>query len=128
MFAFGRRLWNIFLGFYVVKTDFSTISCITLGQWHAAVAKIACGWSIPKLAILWVKINELRKQHLQNSLNFHFLEWKTQSRVGSYVASWLKIVKFSFFITDCNFFVVLGFSIKLIKSMVYHYKSSTSFP
>lgn len=76
MIASGRRLWNNSLGFYVVKADFSTISCrITLlvSDMLHIIAKNACGWSVPELAILWIKINELRKQQLQNSSGFHFL-------------------------------------------------------
>lgn len=55
MIASGRRPWTISLGFYVVKADFSIISCmITLlvSDMMHVIAKIACGCSISKLAIL----------------------------------------------------------------------------
>lgn len=77
MIVSGKRFWNISLDFYVVKPYFSTISCmITLlvNDMLHVIAKIACGWSVSKLTILWVKINKLWKKHLQNSLGFNILK------------------------------------------------------
>lgn len=109
MIASRERLGNISLNFYVVKTDFSTISCVItllVNDMLHIIAKISCGWSIPKLAILWVKVTELRKQHLQNSLGVHFLGWKTHSRFGCYIVSQIESKKknLSFFVRDCKFY------------------------
>lgn len=132
MIASRERLGNISLNFYVVKTDFSTISCVItllVKDMLHIIAKISCGWSIPKLAILWVKATELRKQHLQNSLGVHFLGWKTHSRFGCYIVSQIENKKkiFLFLLGIVNF-TVLDFSVKLTKAMAHHCKIPTSSP
>lgn len=81
MIASGKRFWNISLGFYVVKPDLSTISCMIIllvNDLLHVIAKIHVGGQSQSWPILWVKINKLRKQHLQNSLGFHFLRWNTK--------------------------------------------------